>query len=151
MKAIGKVKELKNDYAVVVSERKSACSACHNCEAKGTCSAELVFGEQKQDVSVTAYNSVGAKIGDTVELESSTKYTLSLAIIIFILPFLLTAAIYYLIVNIFNSGISLPPILIVIFLVLFIIVSKIANRIIQSKKTITIVRVLEENQNLEAE
>jgi len=151
MKAIGKVVEIKDNYALVTSQRQSACASCHNCEAKNMCHAELIFGEQKQDVNVLALNNVGADVGDTVELESSTGRTLSIAMLVFLLPFILTAFVYYLIRNLAAISGVLPLILICAFIFSFLIITKLVNMFIQNKNTIVIVAILEENQSLEAE
>ncbi len=151
MKAIGKVRELRGNSALVSSQRQSACASCHNCASKGICHAELIFGEQKQEVTVEAVNRIGAKVGDTVELESSTGKTLSIAMLIFILPFVLTSIIYFLLENkAYISG-MLPLILIVVFVFSFIVITKLVNKCIQNKNATIIVAILEENQNFEAE
>ena len=151
MKAIGKVIEIKGNVATVSSKRQSACSSCHNCEAKGACHAELIFGEQQQTVVVNALNKIGAKTGDIVELESSTKFTLTLAVIIFIFPFLITALLYMFLKGLLLSAHYFPVLLICIFCISFYAVSMIINKLLKNKNTTTIVAIIEENQNLEAE
>ncbi len=151
MKAIGKVIELSDDFALVSSQRQSACASCHNCASKGACHAELVFGEQKQEVMIEAINSIGARVGDTVELEGSTRKTLSIAMLIFLLPFVLTSLAYFFLESQTDIGAVLPLILIGVFVISFFIITKLVNKYIQNKNATIIVAILEENQNLEAE
>ncbi len=152
MKAKGIVTKTENGFATVVSQRSSACSSCHNCEAKGACHAELVFGSQTEDVFVEAYNDVGAKRGDRVELESSTKETLLASFAFFVIPFMITIIFFFAFKNQFSAYESFPLILIAVFAVSFIIIGKILNTIFSKKKTIRIVAILEEcKEHLEAE
>lgn len=94
MKAIGIVTAVNGKIATVKSTRSSACSSCHNCEARESCHIELIFGEQKQDVFVDVYNSVGASVGDSVVLESATDKTLFASVVTFIIPIILAVATY---------------------------------------------------------
>ena len=146
MKAIGKVTEVSGQVARVVSERNSACSMCHNCDSHGICHAELVFGEQTQSVEVLALNKVGAKVGDKVELESSTGITLVSAALIFVLPIIVSVLVY--LECSFVSDISyLPAIMLVIsFLITFSVSAKLLNRYYQNKFTAQIVKIIEESE-----
>lgn len=145
MNAIGKVVKTEGKRAVVVSQRSSACASCHNCEAHGMCHAELVFGNQNEDVSVVAVNDACAKIGDTVVLETSTGKTLGVMLFIFVLPVVLTLVLYYLLNNVFVFGENYQPIILVLsFICLFFVSSFIANSYVNEHSSTHIVRVLEE-------
>ncbi|MBQ7398916.1 MAG: SoxR reducing system RseC family protein [Clostridia bacterium] len=152
MKAVGIVTKTENNSAIVVSERSSACSSCHNCEAKGACHAEIVFGEQTQSVEVSVKNTVGAKCGDKVELESSTLGTLAAAFSVFVVPVVLTLMSYFLLKDSLEQSNLLPIVLIAVFCIGFFVLGKIINQVIKKKHTIYIVGILEESkENLEAE
>lgn len=152
MKAIGTVIKTEKNTATVVSERSSACSACHSCEARGACHAELIFGEQTQSVEVVAQNRAGAKKGDRVELESSTARTLFAAFSLFIVPFLITLVFYFISKEFFLSQKSFPLVLILVFCAAFFVMGKIVNGFIKKKHSIYVVRILEESkESLEAE
>jgi len=147
MTAIAKVIEVKGDMAKVVSQRKSSCSSCEKCEMNGNCSAELVFGKQTQDVEVQAYNRAGAKIGDTVELQSSTYRTLMIAMIVFIFPVLLSVA-AYLVTDALTSNYYLPAaVLAAVLAVSFFILAKIMNSYAMSHMRAEIVKIVEGNGN----
>ena len=152
MKAIGIVIKTKNDVATVVSERRSACSSCHNCEAKGACHAELVFGNQSESVEVCALNKIGAKVGDRVELEGSTKETLTASFLLFVLPFIATVLFYFSFTNFITDVRYVPLILIAVYAFSFFVAGKLLNHIFSKKLTTFIVRILEEcKEDLEAE
>lgn len=146
MKAKGIVTKINGSYATVVSERNSACSSCHECKSKGSCHAELIFGNQKQDVTVTAKNAVGAKFGDTVELESSTFVTLICSFFVFVFPFFVTAAFYFLAGGQYVNSRYLPLVLIAVFCTSFFVLGLIFNSFIRKKHSIYIVKVLEESK-----
>ncbi len=152
MKAIAKVIDCEKDKAKVVSVRSSACSSCHNCELSGTCHAELVFGKQQQEVELTVKNSVGAKVGDTVELYSSSYKTLFVSLCVFVLPVFLSFAAYLLF-----DKISLNPYipvvaLLVSFVLTFFILVKIMNIYVKHSLKAYIVKIVEEgNSNIERE
>ena len=145
MNAIGKVIKTEGKTATVVSERSSACAACHNCEAHGACHAELIFGNQTEQVSIVAYNDVGANVGDAVLLESSTAKTLAVSFFIFVFPLILTVLLYFLFIAFFENIIGIMPIVLIItFFVLFVVSSYFANAYVKKRTAIHIVRVLEE-------
>ncbi len=82
MKVKAVVKELTdNGYAVIESQRKSACADCHK-ESCGVC--DLFLGDDR--IRAIAKNDIGAAVGDTVIAESSEKHIILGALTIFILP-----------------------------------------------------------------
>lgn len=147
MKAIGTVLYISDDKATVESKRNSACSSCHSCSAKGACHAELVFGNQTENVSVVAFNKACAKPGDVVELESKSVNAILIMFVTFILPFILTVPVYF----IFNSFVSisniLPLLTIAVFVFLFIFCSLTVNAFVKNRITVNIVRIIEESKD----
>ena len=86
----GTVVETHKGTAKVKVIRSSACSSCHNCEAKGACHVELVLGNQTEDVFVDAVNLANAKQGDLVQIEFSSKKTLFVSMLVFVLPIIIS-------------------------------------------------------------
>lgn len=145
MRATGIVIETDKSVAKVKSTRESACSSCHNCEAKGACHAELIFGSQTEEVYIFAKNTIGAMVGDRVELESSTTKTLFASASIFVLPVILSALSYILserFVSIFRPEYVFLTVLIISFMVLARIINIFAKR----RLATYIVRILEESE-----
>ena len=146
MKAIGKVLSVNDSNAVVLSQRNSACSSCHNCECHGSCHAELVFGNQSENVTVCAKNIIKAKPGDIVELESSTLKTLLVSFIVFVMPLILTGVFYYILslTNKISQADFLPILLIVLYFLLFFIFSFMSNIYVKRNASVSIVKIIEE-------
>ena len=146
MNAIGTVIEIdKNNMAVVSTQRSSACSSCHNCEASGACHAELIFGEQKSVVIHKAENAVGAKVGDTVEISASTNKTLLISALVFVLPLLITIICYFcLSAFIVNVGL-LTALLVVLYFLSFVVMAKMVNVYAKNNIKTFVVRILEES------
>ncbi len=85
--------ETDRDRAVVRVERKSACEGCHKASGGKDCAVcGLVGGNRTLDAR--AINSVGAEVGDTVEIESASSRVLLYAALVFILPIVLAFAGY---------------------------------------------------------
>lgn len=152
MKAVGIVTKIENGIATVLCQRNSACSSCHECEAKGACHAELIFGEQEQTVTVEAENTVGAKTGDKVEIESSTSNTLLSAFFVFVIPFFVSLLVYFTVKDKLSENTFFPLILIAVFLLAFYVSGKIVNAFVRKRHKTYIVEILEESkEHFEAE
>ena len=77
---------LPSGYALVTVIRGTACG--HNCVKCGGC------GPISQEISVRARNGCNARIGDTVNVHTSTRKVLSLAALLYFCPVLLFIAGY---------------------------------------------------------
>lgn len=75
---------INKDFATVETERKSACEGCHKAEEGGCSVCSLMGGDQK--IATQAHNSIGAKVGDVVIIESRTTRILWYGLLVFILP-----------------------------------------------------------------
>ena len=146
MKAKGIVVDIDGQFAKVKCLRSSACSSCHNCEAKGTCHAELIFGEQTEDVFVHVDNRLNAKIGDSVELESSSARTLLASVILFVLPVIFASLSYLVCEALLLSSVVSSLILLCVLIVSFLVVAKITNKLAEQNIISYIVRILEESE-----
>ena len=89
MRTKATVKALQGDLAIVEAERASACEGCHKkTEGENGCAVcSLVGGERR--FTATAENHIGARIGDTVFVESATSRVMLYAAMVFLLPILL--------------------------------------------------------------
>lgn len=72
-------------YVEVKVRRASACASAHNCGSCDHCS----FMENAPEILVIAEDSRGARVGDTVTVESSTSSVLGAAVLLYIVPFFL--------------------------------------------------------------
>ena len=79
---------INSDYAEISVPRKSACG--HDCEECAGC------GVTGMVVRAVAENRVGARIGDKVVVESSTKTALGIVLLVYMVPVVLFLAGYLL-------------------------------------------------------
>ena len=145
MKAIGTVNNVDSKTAVVEITRSSACSSCHNCESKNNCHIELLFGNQTETVCVNADNSINAKVGDKVEIESSTKTTLFMSFFVYVIPVIVTAVAYLLFDGILADSVA-SVLALVVLIVSFVITALLANRAAKKRIKPVIMKILEENE-----
>lgn len=143
MKATGVVIENCGKNAKVRCVRESACSSCHNCEAKGECHVELIFGNQKSEIVVEAQNAVGAKVDDRVELVSASAPTLFVSLMIFVMPIVITAMLYFLFNLFVASVVAVSLMLLFSFVCVFVLMCQIMNMFVKKNFTIEISRILE--------
>ncbi len=87
-----KVVSVYGDLATVVAKRTSACEGCHK-SAEG-CSVCSLMGEGAE-ITAKAENRVGARVGDTVEIESESKKVLFYGAAVFLFPLVLMLAGYW--------------------------------------------------------
>lgn len=92
MRQIGVVREVNEGVAIVEVSRKSACEGCH-AAADGECSACVSFGDKK--TTARADNSIGAKVGDRVVLETNSGTVILYAAAVFLFPLVLGIAGYF--------------------------------------------------------
>ncbi|MBR6708249.1 MAG: SoxR reducing system RseC family protein [Clostridia bacterium] len=81
------------EYATVRADRKSACDGCHKNKADGGCAMCTILGDKKA-LDSRAKNTVGAKPGDVVLLESESKKVLGYAALVFLMPIALGLLFY---------------------------------------------------------
>jgi len=75
----GVVSKVKGKYATVQFDRRSACDACHMCSVT----------KDNKKVEVYLENTLGAKVGQFVEVAMGEKYVLSAAVIVYVIPLIL--------------------------------------------------------------
>ena len=85
MTQTAKVKRiLGTDIAEVAVKRVSACA--HDCSKCASGGCQML---EHPDLTVKAYNPLHAQVGDVVLVESSSKQILSMAAVVYLLPFVL--------------------------------------------------------------
>ncbi len=75
----GVVSKIKGGKATVQFERHSACDKCHMCAVT----------KDTMKVEVTLDNTLGANVGDFVEVEMGERYVLTAAAIVYVIPLVL--------------------------------------------------------------
>lgn len=124
--------------------KKSSCGGCDNCTQKNKCHAEFVLVETPDSYDIKVNNDLGVKTGDTVEIYTETKMSLTFALITFIVP-LLAAVVSYFVACIWFSekqAILLTSLSLVAF---FIICSRICNRLSSKHSRTSICKLIKEN------
>lgn len=79
MKEIGIIKEVKGKRASVIIQRSAACGDCGACQV----------GKEKMTMEANAYNTIGAKEGDKVEVEMEFVNVLKASFILYGIPLVL--------------------------------------------------------------
>ena len=85
------VVETTPDYAVVEVTRESACAGCHNSDNCSICKIGLT---DHAEMRSKAANPLGAREGDTVQIETDSATILHYSAPVFLLPLALGAAGY---------------------------------------------------------
>lgn len=132
------------NQACVRVTKKSSCSGCDNCTQKNKCHAEFVLVETPDSYDIKVINDLGAKTGDTVEIYTDSKMSLTLALITFVVP-LLAAVVSYLLADILfaeNQAILLTSLLMIAF---FIICSRVCNKLSSKYSRTSICKLIKEN------
>jgi len=78
MRETGKVIEVTGNYAKILINRGTACGNCGACQV----------GREKLEMVLTAENNIGAKVGDSVEIDLEAMNLLSAALIAYGIPLL---------------------------------------------------------------
>lgn len=142
MKTLGTVVSADNEKVKVKSHRKSACDSCEKCQNKGACSIPLVLSESTGEVDFELENTVGAKAGDVVEIEISTRKALMISAFLFFLPSLLTI-VFAFVVNSLFTPLKSTLCVIAFFAVSFFAMSKVLNAYSKYRADIKIVKIIE--------
>ena len=77
----GVVVKVKGKRATVRFDRRSACDSCHMCAVT----------RDGMKVEVVIENTLGANVGDFVEVEMAQKFVLTAAVIVYLIPLVLVA------------------------------------------------------------
>ena len=83
-----------HNVAVVSVSRHAACDGCHKQEDGKGCSVCTLLGG-KREATARAKNTLGATVGDVVEVEMASTRVLLYAALVFLLPIILSLAGYF--------------------------------------------------------
>ena len=144
MKAKGQVLSTTETRAQVRVFRESPCASCEGCSGEKSCHAEFIFSSVTPTADVCAENPVGAKTGDIVELYSENRLSLSLAFLIFVLPFLLAAVVYFTVGHAVQG--YLPSVAAgAAFFVFFLVFAFLADRVGAKKAKVSVYKIIKES------
>ncbi len=138
MRQIGIVREVLPTHAIVEVSRESACEGCH-AKAEGSCSACISFGSGKK-VTARAENSIGAKVGDRVTVETEANIVILYAAAVFLFP-LICGIIGYFIGSIFAESAAYAGAL-TCFVLAFVIVYFTLNKTASKRLDVRITQIL---------
>ena len=93
MLTTAKVIDLEGNIAIVEVKRKSACEGCHKMTSGEGCGVCSLLGSDSRFTS-RALNRIGAKIGDSVEVQSATGRVLLYSALIFLAPVVVGLLLY---------------------------------------------------------
>lgn len=134
--------------ATVKSERSSMCDGCQGNTCGSSCAAGMIMGSDKS-MTAKACNDIGARVGDTVEIETSDGKVLSYALLVFILPIFVCAVLYSITSRYFTG--DKTPLLIAAagFALTFLIVGTVEKLKSKSEPDIVITRIIRSDTEFE--
>lgn len=138
------VLETKGNIATIEVSRSTMCEGCeknngcdHHCDISGIMSTG---GKMK----AKAENNIGAKAGETVEVETESKKVLAYAALVFILPIIICALFYLAAQKITSSESIAVAAAIVGFVLTFAVIAVVDRKIGKNTPDIKIVRRINE-------
>lgn len=132
MKQKGTVIDTDKDFATVEVMRTSACVGCSKQEGCIAC---------RKKTKTLAYNPIGAKKGDKVDLESKSSTVLLYAALVFVLPVLLAVSGYVLASYLFKHTALQIIIPACIFISAYVIIYFVFDRNPKTKKSVVITNI----------
>lgn len=141
MTQTAKVKKiLSAGVAEVAVKRVSACA--HDCSKCASGGCQMM---EHPDLTVKAYNQPDAQVGDVVLVESSSKQILSMAVVVYLLPFALLIA-GYVIGSVLGFGENISILLGgACFLLSFLISFALNKRVQKNSVQFNIIRILKQS------
>ena len=95
MRQRAKVVEVNGRTATVEVTRSSMCDGCENSGGcGGHCAITGIVGDSRP-MTAKADNAIGARVGETVEVESEGRQVLGAAALVFLVPLLVCALFYF--------------------------------------------------------
>lgn len=94
MRQIGIVKSLQGNRATISVSRKTACEGCAAKSGEGGCSGCMTLATNRELIAA-ADNTLGAKVGDRVVVETDSNIVIGYAAAVFLLPLLFGVAGYF--------------------------------------------------------
>lgn len=137
----GEVLSVNGDIIKVKTHRSSMCDGCHKSSCGESCAASGLMGGGKS-VTVDALNAANAEVGDTVELESRDSVILFLALVVFIFPLVMCAAMYALGAYVLSLGNYSFALAFVGFLLSYVVIGALERKHRKSRPDVTAVRIV---------
>ena len=150
METKAKVVALDGDFAIVETERTSACDGCHKQKEGSSCAMCTLLGD-KAIMQTRANNPHGAQVGDWVIVESPSRRILGYGVLVFLLPLIVGMIFYFAAACLFVSEHAKLFSALVGFIGVFIFLWFYSNRVIARRCDVTIARVLGSDDQMRAE
>ncbi len=129
------------DFAIVETDRKSACDGCHKQQDGQGCAMCALMGDRTK-LQSRAHNPLGARAGDTVLVETASARVLGYGALVFLLP-LGMALIGYLLGGLLPFGtVGQGAAALGGFAAAFVFLWLYSRRVIARRCDVTIVRIL---------
>lgn len=145
-----KVIGITDHLAEIEVSRKAMCDGCHKMQCSGKCAMSGLMSSGEKMTSF-AVNKVGAKIGDTVEIETSDKEVLGTAALVFLLPLITGFAFYSLAVFLkFTMSIAVAA-AVVGFVSVFLFLNLLEKKIRQREPKLTVTRILYDDADVQSD
>ncbi len=137
---------VQDQNATIQLNRKSACDGCHKQEDGKDCSVCSLLGGDRS-FTASAWNAVGAEVGDKVAVETGGGRVLFYAALVFILPIAIALLAFGISSFLVDSLQRQLLIAFIAFALTFVGIWIYSERIRKNKHDIVIVSVLEKHQN----
>ncbi len=121
MKKTAEVLSVDGNLARIKVKRSDMCEGCSAREGDCSCSHASLLGADKTLVT-TARNDALASVGDKVEVETSDSRVLGYAVLVFILPLIVCALTYGVILKCFNNGAVSLISAVIAFILTFVVI-----------------------------
>lgn len=141
MVQLAKVIKTDGETAQISVERSSMCDGCSKKGCSGTCAAGRLFGTDKS-MHALARNTIGADVGDTVQIETKTSVVMKYALIIFIMPIIISAILYFIGKAVFHEEKSAIAAAFIGFIASFAVIGLIERRKSKSPPDVVIKRII---------
>lgn len=162
MEGIGKVKELKGEYAILIADPQNSCSSCslsNICNSNASYEKDVIENIFSKTNKIIVLNPIGAKPNEIVKFEYDEKVVNRGIFIVFGIPILFAISgliLGFLFEKVFKINLfSLENFVIVLSTVVMLLLGTIVVKIIDKKEkcifsiTEILVKINESNQKLQ--
>lgn len=132
--------------AKVRVSRKTMCDGCSKSDCEGSCEIGSLFGANKT-ADASAENSIGAEIGDIVEVEIRDSNLLATAALVFILPVVLSIISYCIAKACCAAESTAIITTFAVFVLCFAVIILVDRFILRGRTSLQIVNILQRNSN----
>lgn len=136
--------EVNEGHTIVETSRRTMCEGCHGGCSGGHCDITGLVSNGGV-MRVEADNTIGAAVGDTVELETESKTVLSYAAIVFMLPIAVCMVLYAVVYGAVQKESAGLIVAGIGFVLTFVGISVFDKKCKNGKKDIKIVEIIKNN------